>query len=139
MTEPGDTSIAALAQVIRSKNAGPFQFTVDVLFRDRDAYERVVRSEVVTRESVAELYGLPAERVRGVYFWPSALALKVTLDREVSAGAPGDPDCYGAQQHAPLLAIRVPVDPARGAPPDDAEHAHGRAGTETRPQTEELP
>jgi hypothetical protein len=103
--------IASLARVIRSKNAGPFQFTVDFLFVDRDSYERVVRAEVVTREVVAELYGLPLERVRGVYFWSSALALKVTIDREVSAGAPGDSDCYGAQQHAPLLAIRVPETP----------------------------
>lgn len=100
--------IAELAKVIRSKNAGPFQFTIDFLFGDRESYDRVLRSEVITRETVAELYGLPRERVRGVYFWAAALAIKVTIDREVSAGAADDRDCYGAQQHAPLLAIRVP-------------------------------
>ena len=102
-----------MAKVIRSKNAGPFQLTIDFLFDDPDAYHRVVRSEVITRETVAEAYGLPLERVRGVYFWQAALAVKVTLDREISAGAPGDLDCYGAQQHAPLLAIMVPVKPSR--------------------------
>ena len=107
--------IAALAKVIRSKNAGPYQLSVDFLFDDRATYDRVVRSEVITREVVAELYGLPLERVRGVYFWATALAVKVTLDRDVSAGAPGDRDCYGAQQHAPLLAIRVPELAAGGA------------------------
>ena len=106
---PYEEPIASVAKVIRSKNAGPFQITVDFLFADADDYHRVVRSEVITRESVAEAYGLPLERVRGVYFWESALAVKVTLDREISAGAPGDPDCYGAQQHAPLLAFTVPV------------------------------
>lgn len=109
MSEPAEgVPIASLARLIRSKNAGPFQLTVDFLFTDRAAYERVVRSEAVTSEVVAELYGIPRERVRGVHAWASALALKVTLDRDVSAGAPGDLDCYGAQQHAPLLAIRVP-------------------------------
>ena len=104
----GAVPIASLATMIRSKNAGPFQLTVDFLFGDRDAFDRVVRAEVITREVVAELYGLPLERVRDVRAWASALAVKVTLDRDVSAGAPGDLDCYGAQQHAPLLAIRVP-------------------------------
>jgi hypothetical protein len=43
----------------------------------------------------------------GVYFWESALAVKVTLKRDISAGAPGDRDCYGAQQHAPLLPLLI--------------------------------
>ena len=79
--------IESLAKVIRSKNAGPFQFTIDFLFADRETYDRVVRAEVITRESVASAYGLPLERVRGVYFWEAALAIKVTIDREISAGA----------------------------------------------------
>ncbi|MCB1854166.1 MAG: DUF4387 family protein, partial [Halieaceae bacterium] len=37
-----------------------------------------------------------------IYFDP-ALAIKICLPREVSSGAPGDRDVYGAQQHAPLL------------------------------------
>jgi hypothetical protein len=44
-----------------------------------------------------------------VYFWDSAFALKVTLVRDHAAGAPGDNDCYGAQQHVPLLSITIPV------------------------------
>ena len=54
------------------------------------------------------LHESDVERIRGVYFWEAALAVKVTLDREVSAGAVGDPDCYGAQQHAPLLDLVIP-------------------------------
>lgn len=101
--------IRSLAKVIRSKNAGPFQFTIDFLFPDRPAYELVRRSGALTREVVARAYGVPLARVVGVYFWDSALAVKVTLDREISAGAPGDNDCYGAQQHAPLLSIGIGV------------------------------
>ena len=40
-------------------------------------------------------------------FWDTALAVKITMTRSVSAGAPGDTDCYGAQQHAPLLEFQV--------------------------------
>jgi hypothetical protein len=108
MSDPGTgVPIGKLAKVVRSKNAGPFQLTIDLLFPDRDAFDRVVRSGALTREVVADAYGVDLDRVEGVYFWEAALAVKVTLKREVSAGAPGDHDCYGAQQHAPLLPLMI--------------------------------
>ena len=108
MSERGaGVQIGTLAKVVRSKNAGPFQLTIDFLFPDRDAFDQVVRSGALTPQAVAEAYGLPLDRVEGVYFWEAALAVKVTLKRDVSAGAPGDRDCYGAQQHAPLLPLLI--------------------------------
>ena len=107
-------SLQSLASVIRSKNAGPFQYTVDVLFRDEESYELVKSSAVVTRERVAELYNVPLEKVTGVHFWDAAFALKVTLVRDHAAGSPGDSDCYGAQQHVPLLEISVAVPDVAG-------------------------
>ena len=38
---------------------------------------------------------------------PAALALKIVLPRAITAGAPFDRDVYGAQQHGPLLAVRL--------------------------------
>jgi len=43
-----------------------------------------------------------------VHFDPAS-AVKCTMVRPVISGAPGDTDIYGAQQHAPLLALEVPV------------------------------
>ena len=37
--------LSDLATVIRSKNAGPFELTFDVLFSDPSDYQRVVRSD----------------------------------------------------------------------------------------------
>lgn len=100
--------ISSLARIIRSKNAGPFQLTVDLLFPTEESYALVRDSGVVTPAAVAAAYQIPLSDVRGVYFWDTALAVKVTLARGPSAGAPGDLDCYGAQQHAPLLGLMVP-------------------------------
>ena len=36
-----------------------------------------------------------------------ALAVKITLPREIASGDVGDRDVYGAQQHAPLLDIEL--------------------------------
>ena len=42
-----------LAKLIRSKNAGPFVVTMDILFPDHDMYQRVLESIcVVTRPSL---------------------------------------------------------------------------------------
>ena len=43
-------------------------------------------------------------------------AFKATLPRLVPAGDIGDTDVYGAQQHAPLLEVDIPVNvPVRKA------------------------
>ena len=36
-------------------------------------------------------------------------AIKATFPRPVSSGAVGDTDVYGAQQHAPLLDVEIPL------------------------------
>ncbi len=49
----------------------------------------------------------PEEVIFTVY--DAGLAFKATLPRLIPAGDIGDTDVYGAQQHAPLLAVEVPV------------------------------
>ena len=52
---------------------------------------------------ISRLYGLDESEVLDIIYFDPALAIKICLPREVSSGAPGDRDVYGAQQHAPLL------------------------------------
>ena len=91
-----------LASVIRSKNAGPTQITLDILFNDGDAFEQAKTSANLQPPAIALLYGLAPAQVR-VIPYPPANALKVVMDRTVIAGTPGDRDVYGAQQHGPIL------------------------------------
>jgi len=96
--------LAELARVIRSKNAGPTLLTVDILFADAPGFERGISTLTVAK--VARCYGRRDSDVRVVPV-PSANAIKIVLPRAVPAGAPGDRDAYGAQQHAPLLDLAV--------------------------------
>jgi len=57
------TKLTELAKTIRSKNAGVDKITFDIIFRDRANYERVKRARVLTRETMAALYKIPAERI----------------------------------------------------------------------------
>jgi hypothetical protein len=45
-----------LAKVLRSKNSGPFQITIDVLFDDIKNYERVKNTNIFTKKNIAKLY-----------------------------------------------------------------------------------
>ena len=97
-----------LATVIRSKNAGPFELTFDILFSDPYDYQRVVRSGQLSAESFASLYGIALDDVLSVIEFEPALAIKITIKRSRSSGALGESDVYGAQQDAPLLQLDIP-------------------------------
>lgn len=100
------TTLAELARLIRSKNAGPFELTFDVMFDDAATYERVKRSGAVTREVIAACYGLEAAKVK-FFYCDSALAIKATIPRPYFQGDLRDSDGHGGQQYAPLMDIRV--------------------------------
>jgi len=95
-----------MAKVIRSKNAGALQFTLDVMFEDAATYEKVRDSGVLTPRNLAPLYGVTDNEVAVIPF-DVAYAIKITLPRKIPSGSPGDTDIYGAQQHAPLLDLEV--------------------------------
>ncbi|HEY4027366.1 MAG TPA: DUF4387 domain-containing protein [Candidatus Dormibacteraeota bacterium] len=95
-----------LATLIRSKNAGPFQLTFDVMFEDAATYERVKASGVLSARLIADLYGCGESDVR-FFSCDNALAFKATIPRARPQGEFGDPDLHGCQQHAPLMAVEV--------------------------------
>ncbi|MBI3044440.1 MAG: DUF4387 domain-containing protein [Betaproteobacteria bacterium] len=97
-----------LAKVCKSKNAGPFEVTIDIMFETREIYDKVVRSGVLNAGLFAKLYGVDAKDVLFTPY-PAALAVKGTIPRRVSSGDIGDTDVYGAQQHAPMLDVEIPI------------------------------
>lgn len=96
------------ASLVRSKNAGPFVLTLDVLFSDRQTYEKVRDSGALDREVVAAIYRMPLDDLDR-YVCDNALALKFSMPRRLPQGDFGDGDMHGGQQYAPLLDIEVPL------------------------------
>ena len=92
-----------IANVIRSKNAGPFELTLDVLLKDQEMFEKLQKAEVINKKMIAELYRIPEEDVISIVYFPNAKAIKATIVRPLPSGALGERDVYGAQQHAPLV------------------------------------
>lgn len=100
--------IADIAKVCRSKNAGPFELTIDVAFDDRALFDRVKATGVLTASLFARLYGVKESEVLFTVYDPG-LAFKATLPRLRPSGDIGDTDVYGAQQHAPVLDVEIPI------------------------------
>ena len=91
------TTLGELARLIRSKNAGPFELTFDII---RD-------SGVLSRETIARIYRLPAAKVK-FFIVPDALAFKASIPRPRFQSDVLDSDNHGGQQYAPLIDIEVP-------------------------------
>lgn len=98
-----------IADIVRSKNAGPYRITFDIMFTEKAKYESVRDSGAITPESVAKAYGLDVGQVSSFFRIDMANAIKVTIARKKSQGSSGDGDMYGCQQHVPLMNILIPV------------------------------
>lgn len=97
--------IRSLALVIRSKNAGPYELVLDILFKQQSDYLAVKASGQFTAQLVARLYNLDEKQLPRIVWFDPANAVKAILPRDIVSGNRGDNDVYGAQQHAPLLDI----------------------------------
>lgn len=98
-----------LAKTIRSKNAGTDRITFDIIFENKKDYLHVLKSQVITKQSIAKLYDIDEDRITDFVFFDPANAIKFTINRNKPSGSPGDSDIFGSQQYAPLLDIQVPV------------------------------
>jgi hypothetical protein len=98
-------NILEAARIIRSKNSGPFELTLDIMFKDRRHFDLFRNQGIISPALIQELYGVEAKDILGIVYFEPSNAVKATIRRKVPSGAPGDTDIYGAQQHAPLLGV----------------------------------
>ncbi len=103
------TKLVDLAKTIRSKNAGTDRITFDIIFREKENYDRVKESKVLTKQSIAKLFDIPEERISDFIEFDPAQAIKFTINRLRPSGSPGETDIFGCQQYPPLLDIEIPM------------------------------
>jgi Domain of unknown function (DUF4387) len=100
--------LSHVAPVIRSKNAGPFHLTFDIMFSDLAVFRHVLGTGQISQERFARTYRLNACDVHWTVYEP-ALGVKATIRRPSVSGDPDDSDIYGCQQHALLLGWDVDI------------------------------
>ncbi|HEX4202963.1 MAG TPA: DUF4387 domain-containing protein [Ktedonobacteraceae bacterium] len=100
--------LADLATLIRSKNAGPFFLTFDILFENEEHYQLVKTSQCLNAQVFAAFYACPVETVR-FFVYDHARAFKFSIPRPLPQGDLGDGDLHGGQQFPPLMNIEIPL------------------------------
>ena len=108
MTAPSvSVRLVDLACLIRSKNAGPFILTFDIMFPDEDSYLRAKRSGALNIARFAELFQCEEKHV-SFFECDNARAFKFSIPRPIVQGNLGDGDMHGGQQFIPLMEIEIP-------------------------------
>ena len=102
-------TIGDVAELVRSKNAGPFWQTLDVFCSDDESYRRVAADGVLTPERIGAAYRVDPANVR-IFRMPNIRVVKVSFPRRVSSGSAGDHDVHAGQQHVPLRNLSVDGD-----------------------------
>jgi hypothetical protein len=93
-----------VCRTVRSKNAGPFWLTIDLFFKDREAYARHHADPAIGAEAVAALYGVDPALVRR-FEVDDLCVVKISIPRPSPQGGVVERDMHGGQQYAPLLDV----------------------------------
>jgi Domain of unknown function (DUF4387) len=109
-------TVGALADEVRSKNAGPFWITLDIFLSDDRDFQYLIESGVITAEKIGGLYRVPSEHVQ-IFALPLLHAIKISFPRAVTAGSFEDRDQHAGQQHIPLSRLVIPPRPLAGRGP----------------------
>jgi hypothetical protein len=102
-------TIGDVTSLVRSKNAGPFWQTLDIFCDTDDDYQEVAASNVISVETIANLYHVDASTVR-IYEMPALRAIKISFPRPTAQGGIHDRDLHAGQQHVPLLSLQLVYD-----------------------------
>lgn len=100
------TELWQFTKLIRSKNAGPFELTFDIMFKDHESFERVRKSGRLSAQAVSRLYRIPLDKVR-FFVLEDLLAIKFSIPRASFSGDVEDTDAYGGQFHGPLTTLVI--------------------------------
>lgn len=109
---PPPTVLGDIARVLRSKNAGPYEVTLDAVFKTEAVYRAVKQSGLLSEDRVAAALGVRRDHIVWCGFFDPARAFKVTIPRIrggdlVPAGGFMEDDVHGTQQHLGLFNLRL--------------------------------
>jgi len=96
-----------IARTIRSKNAGSFLITVEIIFNDKEIYQKIKDKNLITQEVIAKVYKVPIDEILDFVFYDPGLGIKANFQRKIPSGGPFETDVYGCQQYAPLLDLEL--------------------------------
>lgn len=106
--EEGFKYLYTIAKVVRSKNAGPFEITMDVIFKNKETFEHVKECNALNEDKLSDVYQVQKNDIKALMFYSPCNAFKLTFARKHTSGSYMDNDIHGSQKHVPLMFIQIP-------------------------------
>jgi hypothetical protein len=86
--------------------AGPFWVTTDLMFKDKESFDRYCQSPALSAESIAEIYGIDPESVKH-FPVPTLNVLKISYPRATPQGGVEERDLHSGQQYIYMLDLEL--------------------------------
>jgi hypothetical protein len=93
---------------VKSKVAGPFQITFDIMCKDVETYNSIKQTGVINPELFSRLYNVKEDECKFAYY-DNGWAMKCTIPRSIVAGNVGDWDLYGEGGALLLQNVDIPL------------------------------
>jgi hypothetical protein len=111
--ESDHRTLGSISKLLRSKNAGPYEITLDIMFDSEEKYQLVKRSSMLKTVSMARLFGISEDEIVWDGFFDQALAYKVTIPRlrngkPATSGGYMENDVHGSQMYIGLMNMELP-------------------------------
>lgn len=98
--------VSEVCRHVRSKNAGPFWITLDLSFRDQEAFDTYADAAALQPEAIGARYGVAPSLVKH-FLVPELLVLKISYPRMKPQGGSVERDMHGGQQYIRLLDVEL--------------------------------
>jgi hypothetical protein len=105
-------TLGDISKLLRSKNAGPFEITLHVMFDLEAEYELVKRSNLLSSHSMAKLFDITEDDIAWNGFFNQAMAYKVTIPRlrngkPTASGGYMENDVHASQQYIGFMNLEL--------------------------------
>lgn len=91
---------------VRSKVAGPFWVTIDLMFDGQESFDRYAQSPSLSADSIAAVYQIEPDTI-SLYPIPQLKILKISYPRRSPQGGIEERDLHSGQQYAYLLDVEL--------------------------------
>ena len=62
------TKLVDICSIIRSKNSGPYELTLDIIFKSKEDFEMVCEKKIINTEIICNLYKIKKDLSNQIFF-----------------------------------------------------------------------
>lgn len=112
-------TLGDISSLLRSKNAGPYEITLDVMFESQALYQLVKDANFLNTASMAKLFKIAEDDIVWDGFFDQAHAYKVTVPRlrngkPTASGGYMENDVHASQQYISFMNLSLPPEVVEG-------------------------